>query len=91
MSLIKARLFDTALSSYQKFSSDRDLPENIIPFEFKALKHLTKTKNHHLETDKGSTLLILDKFSYISATEEILNSNARHINQIINLEKRITS
>ena len=32
MSLIKARLLDTALSLYQKFSGDRDLPENIKPF-----------------------------------------------------------
>ena len=31
MSLIKARLLDTALTSYQNFSSDRDPPENLKP------------------------------------------------------------
>ena len=44
MSLIKARLLDIALLSYQNFFSDRHLPENLTP-EFKALKHLSKNKN----------------------------------------------
>ena len=37
MSLIKARLLDTALTSYQIFSSDQDPPENLPPSEFTAL------------------------------------------------------
>ena len=44
MSLIKARLLDTALTSYQNFSSDKNPPENLTP-EFKALKRLSKNKN----------------------------------------------
>ena len=44
MSLIKARLLDTALTSYQNFSSDRNAPENLTPSEFRALKRLSKTK-----------------------------------------------
>ena len=35
MSLIKARLLDTALTSYQNFSSDRDPTENLLSSEFK--------------------------------------------------------
>ena len=44
MSLIKTRLLDTALTSYQNFSSDWDPPENLIPSEFKTFKRLPKTK-----------------------------------------------
>ena len=53
------------------------------------------------KADKGNTVVILDKCSYISATEEILNDNSKfskldipagkEINHIVNLEKRITS
>ena len=44
MSLIKARLQDTALTSYQNFFNDQDQPENQTSSEFKALKHLSKIK-----------------------------------------------
>ena len=78
MSLIKARLLDTALTSYQNFSSDRDPPENLTHSEFKALKHLSKNKNIVIQkADKGNTVVILDKCSYISAaiTPLFLQSN----------------
>ena len=102
MSLIKARLLDTALTSYQNFSSDKDPPENLTPSESKALKRLSKNKNIVIKkADKGNTVVILDKCSYISAIEEILNDNSKfskldipagkEINHIVNLEKRITS
>ena len=74
MSLIKARLLDTPLTSYQNFSSDREPPENLTSSEFKALKRLSKNKDIRVQKgDKGNTVLILDKCSYISAIEEILN------------------
>ena len=51
--------------------------------------------------DKGHTIVILDKISYITAIEEILNDHTKfskldipagkEINYITNLEKRITS
>ena len=102
MFLIKARLPDTALTSNQNFSSDRDPPENITPSEFKALKPLSKNKNIVIQkADKVNTVVILDKCCYISAIEEILNDNSKfskfdiragkEINHIVHLEKRITS
>ena len=45
MSVIKARLLDTALTSYQNFSRDREPPENLTSSEFKALKRLPKNKD----------------------------------------------
>ena len=102
MSLIIARLLDTALTSYQNFSSDWEPPENLTSSEFKALKRLSKNKDIVIQkADKGNTVVILDKCSYISAIEEILNDNSKfskldipagkEINHIVNLEKRITS
>ena len=42
MSLIKARLLESALTSFQNFSSDQEPPENLTPSEFKAFKRLSK-------------------------------------------------
>ena len=42
MSLIKTRLLDTALTLYQKFSSEQYPSENMTSSQFKALKRLSK-------------------------------------------------
>ena len=101
LSLIKARLFDKALSSNESFSGDRSPPENWTASELKHLKHLFKKKIISFSiqrADKGNTTVILDNISYISAIEEILNdfSNldipaGKEINYITILEKRISS
>ena len=46
MFLIEAGLLDTALNSYQNFSSDRHPPENVTPSEFKPLIQLAKKHCH---------------------------------------------
>ena len=53
------------------------------------------------KADKGNTVVILDKCSYISAIEETLSDNfkfskfdfpaGKEINHIVNFEKKITS
>ena len=90
---MKARLLDTAFSSYEFFFSDQSPSEN-----------LTAPENRNIviqKADKGNTLVILDKISYISAIEEILFDRtkffnldipaSKEINYITNLEKTITS
>ena len=102
LSVIKARLLDTALSSYESFFRDQSPSENVTASEFKALRHLSKNKNFVIQkTDKVNTIMILDQISYISAIEEILNDHAifsnleipagKEINYIANLEKKIAS
>ena len=78
MSLIKFRLLEIALISYQNFYSDRHPPENITSSEFKALKRLSKNKDIVIQkADKGKTVVILEKCSYISAIEGILYDNSK--------------
>ena len=102
MSVIKARLLDTAPTSYQNFSRDQEPPENLTPSEFKTLKRRSKNKDIVIQkADKGNTVVILDKCSYISTIEEILNDNSKfskldipagkEINHIVNLKKIITT
>ena len=63
---------------------------------------MSKNKNIAIQkADEGNIVVILDKCSYISVIEEILNDNSKfskldipagkEINHIVNLEKRITS
>ena len=100
--LMNARLLDTALASYESFSSDQSPSEKLTASEFKALRPLSKYKNIVIQNaDKGNSIVILDKISYISATEEILNDHTKfsrldipagnEINYITNLEKKISS
>ena len=42
MALLKTRLLDTAVPSYQKFSGEQDPPENPTSSQFKALNRLSK-------------------------------------------------
>ena len=57
---MKTRLLDTALSSYESFSSGRSPSENLTKSEFKALRHLSKNKNIVIRTtDKSNTIVIL--------------------------------
>ena len=70
--------------------------------EFKTLWHLFKNKSIAIQkADKGNTIATLDKISYISAIEEILNGHkkfsnldvwaGKEINYITNLEKIVIS
>ena len=102
LSLMKARLLDTALSSYESFSNDKKTSETVTASELKALRYLSKNKSIVIQkADEGNTIVILDKISYISVIWKILDdytkfSNfdipaGKEINHATNLEKRITS
>ena len=81
MSLMKARLLDPALSSYESFSSDWSPSENLTASEFKDLRHFSKNKNIVIQkADKDNSIVILDTISYISAIEEILNNHTKFSN-----------
>ena len=91
LSLTKARLLDTALSSYESFSSDQSPSENLTASKFKALRHLSKNKNIVIQkTDQGNTIVILDRICYISAIEEILNDHTKLSNLDIPAGKEIS-
>ena len=97
---MKARLLDTALSSYESFSNDQSTSKNLTASEFKALRYMSKKNNVTQKVDKCYTIVILDK-DFLSAIEEILNDHTKffnldipagkEINYITNLEKIITS
>ena len=63
--ILKNKLLDTATSSYAKIESGR-IKSNLSTGEAKALRNLTKQKVIIVQkADKGNTVVILDKESYI--------------------------
>ena len=100
--MVLIKLLDTALFSCKSFCRNQSPSENLTASEFKGLQHLSKNKNILIhKAEKGNTIVILDKISYISAIEEILNDHTKfsdldipvgkEINYITNLQKTVTS
>ena len=98
---IKARLQDTAFTSYSTFIKDNSPPFNLSKDEFESLCKL-KNKNNLViqKADKGNTIAILDKDSYLKSVEALLKDSSnfksipvapeKDLNYIITSEKRFT-
>ena len=62
---VKARLQDTAFTSYSAFNKDNSPPSNLSNNEFESLSKLKNENNVVIQkADKGNTIVILDKDVY---------------------------
>ena len=98
---VKARLQDTAFTSYSAFNKDNSPPSNLSKNEFESLCKLKKNNNLVIQkADMGNTIVILDKDSYLKSVETLLKDSSKFknipiapnkdLNYIINSEKRVT-
>ena len=98
---VKARLQYTAFKSYSAFNKDNSPPSNLSKDEFESLCKLKTENNFVIQTaDKGHTIVILDKNSYLKSVETLLKDSSKFKNNlvapdkdpdyIINSEKRVT-
>ena len=98
---VKAHLQDTAFTSYSAFNKDNSLPSNLSKNEFESLSKLKNENNFVIQmADKGNTIVILDKDSYLKSVETLLKDSSKFknipiapnkdLNYIINSEKRVT-
>ncbi|XP_057293867.1 uncharacterized protein LOC130622418 [Hydractinia symbiolongicarpus] len=96
---IKTRLKDTAFSSYYSYNSNPEKP-SLPANEFKALQDLMNRDDIVIQkADKGNTVVLLNKDSYIVAVESLLDDDTKFaklnippgkdINYIINIENRL--
>ena len=92
---VKARLQDTAFTSYSAFNN------NLSKSEFESLCKLKNENNLVIQkADKGNTIVILDDGSYLKSVETLLKDSSKFknipiapnkdLNYIINSEKRAT-
>ena len=98
---MKARLQDTALTSYSAFNKDNSPPFNFSKDEFELLCILKNENNLVIQkADKSNTIVILDKDSCLKSVEILLKDSwkfksipvapDKYLNYIINSEKRAT-
>ena len=96
MNNIKARLQGTAFVSYSAFP-----PFNFSRDKFELLCKLKYENNLVIQkTDKGNTIIILDKDSHLKSVKTLLKDSSKFknillvpdkdLNYVINSEKRVT-
>ena len=75
---VKARLQDTALTSYSAFIKDNSPYSNLSKDEFKSLCKLKNENNLVIKkTDKCNTIIILDKDFYLKSVETLLKDSSK--------------
>ena len=98
---VKTRLKDTTLTSYSAFNKDNSPSFNLSKDEFESLCKLKDENNLVIQkADKGNTIVIHDRDSYLKSTETLLKDSSKFknipittdkdLNYIINSEKRVT-
>ena len=97
--LLKSKLKELSLSSHCRLKHNV-LEENLSKKELKSLKNLSKNPDIVIQkSDKGDSVVILDKKVYLEKMKEMLNKNdlflklciqeEKHYNFLINLKKKI--
>ena len=98
---IKACLQDTTFTSYSAFNKENSPPFNLSKDEFESLCKLKNENDLVIQkADKGSTIVILDKASYLKLVETLLKDMLKFksipvapdkdLNYVINSEKTVT-
>ena len=98
--LLKARIKDSALSSFSSFNKN-SAALNLTKEKFASLKSLSKNDSLIIQkSDKGNSIAINDKDDYLQKMQNILSdsskfsevfvTNEKHLNFLVNVEKQIT-
>jgi putative heme iron utilization protein len=96
---VRAKLKDVALSSYNDFNKSPSAFSNLTKEESQCLKHLAKKDDLVIQkSDKGNSVVILNKNDYISKVKDLLSDSTKfkvvniksgkEIRHIINQEAR---
>ena len=89
---VKARLQDTAFTSYSDFNKDSSPPSNLSKDEFESLCKLKNENNVVIKTaDKGNTIVILDKDTYLKSIETLLKDSSKFKKIPVALNKDLRS
>ena len=98
LNILRHKLLDTATFSYPEIKS-YVINTNLTSYEAKALKKLTKQKDIIIQkADKGNTVVILDKESYIKEMKDLSGTSKferyeippdKHLNFAVNSQEKI--
>ena len=75
---LQARLKDVGLSSFRLYNRKDHRFENLTPSEYDAFLGLASNENLVIQkADKGNTVVIIDKLSYVQKMEELLSDTSK--------------
>ena len=75
---LQARLKDIGLSSYRLYNKKDHRFENLTPSEYDAFLGLASNENLIIQkADKGNTVVIVDKLSYVQKVEALLSDTSK--------------
>ena len=75
---LQARLKDIGLSSYRLYNKKDHRFENLTPSEYDAFLGLASNENLIIQkADKGNTVVIVDKLSYVQKMEALLSDTSK--------------
>ena len=74
LQILKTKLKDCALTSFDTYNKNEHAPENLTSDEFSALKNLGSQNDLVVQkSDKGNSVVIIDKHAYVRKVEELLS------------------
>ena len=100
--LLKARIKDSALSSFSSYNNNNSAALHLTKEEFASLKSLPKSDSLNIQkSDRENFIAIIDKDDYLQKMRNILSdsskfsevfvTNEKHLKFLINIEKQITN
>ena len=100
--LLKARIKDSALSSFSSYNNNNSAALHLTKEEFASLKSLPKNDSLNIQkSDKENFIAIIDEDDYLQKMRNILSdsnkfsevfvTNEKHLKFLINIEKQITN
>ena len=85
--LLKSKLKELSLSSHRRLKHNT-LEENLSKKELESLKNVSKNPDIIIQkSDKGNSVIILDKKIYLEKMKEMLNKNDQFLKLSIQEEK----
>ena len=87
---LQARLKDIGLSSFRAYNRKDHRFENLTPNEYEAFLGLASNENLIIQkADKGNTVVIVDKLSYVQKMEDLLSDTTKFSKVNFNLKHKV--
>ena len=83
---LKSKLKEEALSSFYDYNGQNNKPSNLTSEEFQSLQKLANNNDIIIQkSDKGNSIVLIDKITYIERMSEILNDSSKFVPLIPNV------
>ena len=83
---LKSKLKEEPLSSFYDYNGQNNKPSNLTSEEFQSLQKLANNNDIIIQkSDKGNSIVLIDRITYIERISEILNDSSKFVPLIPNV------